>query len=53
MHGDYPTSKPAPNEKMIFNDIPIDISDEDILRYLYNHPGIVVKTDGQWTIFVR
>ena len=45
IHGDYPTSKPAPNEKILFKDIPIDISDEDILRYLHNHPGIVVKTD--------
>ena len=45
IHRDYPTSKPPPNEKIIFKDIPIDVSDEDIINYLRNHPGIVLKTD--------
>ena len=45
IHRDYPTSKPPPNEKITFKDIPIDVSDEDIINYLRNHPGIVLKTD--------
>ena len=32
-------------KKKFFKDILIDVSDEDIIHYLHNHPGIVVKTD--------
>ena len=44
IHSDNPTSKPVPNEKIVFKDIPIDVSDEDVIQYFQNHPGIVVKT---------
>ena len=44
IHGDYPMSKPVPNEKITFKDIPIDVSDKDIIDYLKSHNGIVIKS---------
>ena len=44
IHGDYPMSKPVPNEKITFKDIPIDVSDKDIMDYLKSHNGIVIKS---------
>ena len=44
IHDTYPTHKPAPNETIIFKDIPYDASDEEILKFLKQQPGIVMKS---------
>jgi len=44
LHGKYPTHKPMPNEKIVFRDVPINVRDGDILDYLHQQPGIVVKS---------
>ena len=31
LHSTYPTHKPTPNEKTVFRDLPMDVSDGDIL----------------------
>ena len=40
----YPTSKPVPNEKIMFRDIPFSVKDSAILQYLEKQKGITVKT---------
>ena len=45
LHSDYPITKPAPNEKIVFRDIPIGVRDDEILEFLNKQPGIVLKTD--------
>ena len=42
--GTYPTSKCAPDEKIILKDIPIGMSNADVLDFLRGQPGIIVKS---------
>ena len=44
LHGYYPTTKPAPNEKVIFKDLPFWVSDGEILKFLKTQPGITIKS---------
>ena len=44
MHIRYPNTKPTPNEKIVFKDLPPWVSDQEILTYLRKQPGIIVKS---------
>ena len=44
LYDKYPTSKIVPNEKILFKDFPFSVSDNELLDYLNNQPGIHVKT---------
>ena len=44
IHDIYPTSKAIPNEKLVFKDIPFSVNDEEIIKFLNNQPGIIVKS---------
>ena len=44
MHDTYPVSKPIPNEKVLFRDLPQYVSNNAILEFLNDQPGIHVKS---------
>ena len=44
IHDIYPTSKAIPDEKLVFKDIPFSVNDEEIIKFLNNQPGIIVKS---------
>ena len=44
LYNTYPVAKNVPNEKILFRDIPIGVSDDDIMGFLHSQPGIIVKT---------
>ena len=44
MHDTYPISKPIPNEKVLFRDLPQHVSNNGILEFLNDQPGILVKS---------
>ena len=44
MHDIYPISKPIPNDKVLFRDLPQQVSNSDILEFLNDQPGIHVKS---------
>ena len=46
LYNTYPIAKNVPNEKILFRDIPIGVSDDDIMGFLHSQPGIIVKTGG-------
>ena len=46
LHSTYPTSKNIPNEKIVFRDLPMGVSDRIILDYLKMQPG--VSDDKDW-----
>ena len=43
-HDTYPVSKPIPNEKVLFRDLPQYVSNNAILEFLNDQPGIHVKS---------
>ena len=44
IHDIYPTSKAIPNEKLVFKDTPFSVNDEEMIKFLDNQPGIIVKS---------
>ena len=44
LFANYPTSKPVPNEKIIFKDLPFWVKDQEILDFLGTKEGITVKS---------
>ena len=44
IYTEYPTCKPVPNEKIIFKDLPLWVSDTDVIKFLEKQPGIIIKT---------
>ena len=44
IYSTYPLAKNVPNEKILFKDIPIGVSDDDLLSFLRSQEGIIVKT---------
>ena len=44
MHDTYPISKPIPNDKALFRDLPQYVSNNAILEFLNDQPGIHVKS---------
>ena len=40
----YPNSRPIPNEKILFRDLPLSMGDSDIIDFLNLQPGITVKS---------
>ena len=43
-YNSYPIAKNVPNEKILFRDIPIGVSDDDIMGFLHSQLGMIVKT---------
>ena len=44
IHDIYPTAKSIPNEKIVLKDIPLSVKDSEILEFLNDQPGIMVKS---------
>ena len=44
IYSTYSLDKNVPNEKILFKDIPLGVSDDDLLRCLRSYQGIIVKT---------
>ena len=45
LHNDYPiVSKHVPGEKVLFKDLPFDVSDRDIIDYVYSSSDVQIKT---------
>ena len=44
IHDSYPTAKSVPNEKIVFRDVPFQLKDDQILNFLKNQKGIIVKS---------
>ena len=44
VHDIYPISRSIRNEKIVFKDIPLSVNDKEILEFLNDQPGIVVKS---------
>ena len=40
----YPISRSIPNEKIVFKDTPLSENDKEILGFLNDQPGIVIKS---------
>ena len=44
IHDRYPSTKIIPNEKILFKDLPLNVSDNDILNFLNDQPDMQVKS---------
>ena len=44
VHDICPISRSIPNEKIVFKDIPLSVNDKEILEFLNDQPGIVLKS---------
>ena len=40
----YPPARSIPNEKILFKDLPFHVSNEEIIDFLKDQPGIIVKS---------
>ena len=44
LHNTYPTAKNIPDEKIVFKDLPMCLSDKDILDFIGVQPGLIAKS---------
>ena len=44
IHDIYPTHKSIPNEMIVYKDIPLSVNDNDIIEFVNDQPGIVIKS---------